>query len=190
LRKKKNIITILTEAEYEALYGEKYTDKREIKTLKLKYIRPTKAGEALANIKSSIGKIIMDDATGTIILIDTPEKIKEMEKIAIRLDEGIVEKKTVYNYQGVRIRVCPGWRDCGKGIWGLDWRFWSVRSDERTNKIIVSALPNKIKEIEEIVATFDTREKEIFIEAKIVGGGGGITFKWWFCFRRKLGADV
>jgi len=46
--------------------------------------------------------------------------------------------------------------------------FGSVRSDERTNKIIVSALPNKIKEIEEIVATFDTREKEYSLKQKIV----------------------
>ena len=166
--KKKNIITILTEAEYEALYGEKYTDKREIKTLKLKYIRPTKAGEALANIKSSIGKIIMDDATGTIILIDTPEKIKEMEKIAIRLDEGIVEKKPSTITKVFELEYAQAEEIAAKVSEALTEGFGSVRSDERTNKIIVSALPNKIKEIEEIVATFDTREKEIFIEAKIV----------------------
>jgi len=166
--KKKNIITILTEAEYEALYGEKYTDKREIKTLKLKYIRPTKAGDALANIKSSIGKIIMDDATGTIILVDTPEKIKEMEKIAIRLDEGIVEKRPSTVTRVFELEYAQAEEIAAKVSEALTEDFGSVRSDERTNKIIVNDLPNKIKQIEEIVATFDTQEKEIFIEAKIV----------------------
>ncbi|MBU3933862.1 MAG: hypothetical protein KKH11_04280, partial [Candidatus Omnitrophica bacterium] len=89
---KKNIITIMTEAEYEALYGRKYIDKREIKTIKLKYALPTKVAQALESLKSSIGNIIMDDATGTIILIDTPEKIERMEKTALGLDKGLVEK--------------------------------------------------------------------------------------------------
>ena len=166
--KKKNIITILTEAEYEALYGEKYTDKRKIKTLELKYIRPTKAGEALANIKSSIGKIIMDDATGTLILIDTPEKIKEMEKTAIRLDEGIIEKGPSTITRVFELEYAQAEEIAAKVSEALTEDFGSVRSDERTNKIIVSDLPNKIKEIAEMVATFDTQAKEIFIEAKIV----------------------
>ena len=166
--KKKNIITILTEAEYEALYGEKYTDKREIKTLKLKYIQPTKAGEALANIKSSIGKIIMDDATGSLILIDTPEKIKEMEKTAIRLDEGIIEKAPSTITRVFELKYAQAEEIAAKVSEALTEGFGSVRSDERTNKIIVNALPNRTKEIEEIVAAFDAREKEIFIEAKIV----------------------
>jgi len=136
--------------------------------LKLKYIRPTKAGEALANIKSSIGKIIMDDATGSLILIDTPEKIKEMEKTAIRLDEGIIEKVPSTITRVFELKYAQAEEIAAKVSEALTEGFGSVRSDERTNKIIVSALPNKIKEIEEIVATFDTREKEIFIEAKIV----------------------
>ena len=166
--KKKNIITILTEAEYEALYGEKYTDKREIKTLKLKYIQPTKAGEALENIKSSIGKIIMDDATGTIILIDTPEKIREMEETATRLDEGIIEKVPSTITRVFELEYAQAEEIAAKVSEALTEGFGSVRSDERTNKIIVYDLPNKIKEIAEMVATFDTQAKEIFIEAKIV----------------------
>jgi len=166
--KKKDIITIMTEAEYEALYGEKYTDKREIKTLKLEYLLPTKAGEALANIKSSIGKIIMDDATGSLILIDTPEKIEEMEKTAIRLDKGIIEKMPSTITKVFELGQAQAEEIAAKVSEMLTEGFGSVRSDERTNKIIVSDLPNKIKEIGEMIATFDTREKEIFIEAKIV----------------------
>lgn len=89
---KNNIITIMTEAEYGELYGEKFIDKRELKTLKLDYAKPSGVGVALESIKSTIGKIIMDDATGTMILIDTPDKIAEMEDMAHKLDRGLVEK--------------------------------------------------------------------------------------------------
>ncbi len=166
--KKKNIITIMTEAEYEALYGEKYTDKREIKTLKLKYILPTKAGAALASIKSSIGKIIMDDATGTLILIDTPEKIQEMEATAFDLDKGIIEKTAPTITRVFELEYAQAEEIAAKVSEALTEGFGSVRSDERTNKIIVNDLPNKIEEIAKMIAVFDTQTKEIFIEAKIV----------------------
>ncbi len=165
---KKNIIAIMTEAEYEALYGEKYTDKREIKTLKLKYILPTKAGEALASIKSSIGKIIMDDATGTIILIDTPEKIERMEKTALGLDKGLVEKaprtiSKVFELEYSKVEDLEP-----KITAALTADLGTVKTDERTNKVIVRDLPYKIKEFEELVSAFDSKTRQVIIEAKVV----------------------
>ena len=43
-REDKGIITIMSEAEYEAIYGEQYNDKREVKTVKLIYADPKKNG--------------------------------------------------------------------------------------------------------------------------------------------------
>ena len=166
--KKKNIITIMTEVEYEAFYGQRYTDKRKIKTLKLKYILPTKAGEALASVQSSIGKIIMDDATGSLILIDTPEKIEEMEAIAFDLDKSYVTKVASTVIKVFELRYAQAEEIAAKVSEALTEGLGSVRSDERTNKLIVRDLPNKIKEISEMIDAFDTREKEVFIEAKIV----------------------
>ena len=165
---KKNIIAIMTEAEYEALYGEKYTDKREIKTLKLKYILPTKAGEALASIKSSIGKIIMDDATGTIILIDTPEKIERMEKTALGLDKGLVEKAPRTISKVFELEYAKAEDLEPKITAALTADLGTVKTDERTNKVIVRDLPYKIKEFEELVSAFDSKTRQVIIEAKVV----------------------
>ena len=165
---KKNIITIMTEAEYEVLYGRKYIDKREIKTIKLKYALPTTVGQALGNLKSSIGKIIMDDATGTIILIDTPEKIERMEKTALGLDKGLVEKAPRTISKVFELEYAKAEDLEPKITAALTADLGTVKADERTNKLIVSDLPNKIKEIAEMIGTFDTQTKEVFIEAKIV----------------------
>lgn len=166
--RKKNIITVMTEAEYEALYGRKYTDKREIKTLKLNYALPTKIGAALGNIKSSIGKIIMDDATGILILIDTPEKIEEMELTSLELDEGIVEKKPSTVTRVFELEYADAETIKGKVSEALTKDVGSVQSDERTNKLIVRDLPNRMADIEELITAFDTKTREVFIEAKIV----------------------
>jgi len=166
--KKKNIITIMTEAEYEAIYGKKYVDKRGIKTIKLKYALPTKVGKVLENLKSTIGKIIMDDATGTIVLIDIPEKIEEMEKVALSLDKGLVEKvpRTVskvfeLKYANVKELEPKITKALSPGI-------GSVEIDERTNKLIIRDLPYKIKEFEELIRAFDSKTREVVIEAKII----------------------
>ncbi len=166
--KKKNIIAILTEAEYQELYGKKYIDKREAKTFKLKYALPSKVGAALDSIKSSIGKIIMDDATGTIILIDTPEKIEEMEETALGLDKGLVEKEISTTTQVFELEYADAATIEEKISAILTEGVGSVRSDERTNRVLVQDLPNKLKEVEVMVEAFDTKTKEVLIEAKIV----------------------
>jgi len=165
---KKNIITIMTEAEYEALYGKKYIDKREIKTIKLKYALPTKVGAALESLKSSIGKIIMDDATGTIIFIDTPEKIERMEKTALGLDKGLVEKaprttSKVFELEYAKVEDLEP-----KITAALTTDLGTVRTDERTNKLIVRDFPYKMEEFEELISAFDSKTRQVIIEAKVV----------------------
>ncbi len=166
--RKKNIITILTETEYQELYGRKYIDKREARTFKLKYALPSKVGAALDSIKSSIGKIIMDDATGTIILIDTPEKIEEMEETALGLDKGLVEKEISTTTQVFELEYADAATIEEKVSAMLTEGVGSVRSDERTNRILAQDLPNKLKEIAAMVKAFDAKTKEVVIEAKIV----------------------
>jgi MSHA type pilus biogenesis protein MshL len=166
--KKNNIITIMTEAEYEALYGKKYTDKRGIKTIELKYALPTKVGAALESIKSSLGKIIMDDDINTIILIDTPVKLKELEAAIKNLDRVVVEKASPTVSRAFELNYALAEDIHEKISEMLTTDIGSISFDERTNKIVVNDFPNKIKEIEKVITAFDAKTRQVFIEAKIV----------------------
>ncbi|MCK9555381.1 hypothetical protein M0R36_06165 [bacterium] len=166
--KRNNIITVMTEAEYEALYGQKYTDKREIETLKLSYASASKVGAALSSIKSTIGTIIMDDASGTIILIDTPEKIAEMEQAAYEFDTGMEKKKIPTVNKVFELRYAKVKDIEGKVKELLTENIGVMSADERTNKIIVSDLPFAIERITHVVENFDSKTREVFIEARIV----------------------
>ncbi len=168
MQKKDNIITIMTDAEYEQLYGKKYFDKREVRTIKLKYTLPSRVGKVLDSIKSSIGKIIMDDETGTLVLIDTPEKIREMEETASEFDIGLLEKKPRTVSQVFELKYAKAADIKPKVSASLTPKLGSVQIDERTNKIIVRDLPYKIKEIGEMISAFDSKPREVVIEAKIV----------------------
>jgi len=78
--KKGKVLNIMTAAEYERQYGKKYDEKRKLKDIQLTYAKPASVLATLGQIKSDIGKIIVDEATGTIFLLDIPEKLELMEQ--------------------------------------------------------------------------------------------------------------
>ncbi|MCX5713146.1 MAG: hypothetical protein NTY47_08865, partial [Candidatus Omnitrophica bacterium] len=81
-----NIINIMTSSEYERLYGKKYNEKRKMITYKLTYAKPATVLAALSQVKSDIGRVVIDEATGTVLLIDIPEKLEVLEKTIRDLD--------------------------------------------------------------------------------------------------------
>ena len=56
-----NIIYIMSEEEYFEMYGTYFRDKTKVKIVNLKYVRPSYALEALKNVKSEVGKLVIDD---------------------------------------------------------------------------------------------------------------------------------
>jgi len=156
-----SIINIMTSAEYEKLYGKKYNEKRQFRSFKLTYAKPAAVFAALGQVKSDIGKVIIDEATGTVLLIDIPEKIDLMEATAKDLDR--VPQVEVFDLKYAKtsdmkthlasaITAGPG----------------EVFVDERSSKVVVSDLPDKMKKIKRMVKAFDEETRQVFIEAEIV----------------------
>ncbi len=166
--KKAGIITLMTENEYEALYGEKYTDKRETKTISLKYADPKRIGTILGNLKSSVGKVIIDEATGMIILIDTPAKIKEMEEAASRADISTVNRVLPTVREAFELDYAKIGEIKGEISKVLTKDVGTMEVDERTNKLVVTDLPHNMEKIRKLIADFDSKTREVLIEAKIV----------------------
>ena len=166
--KNKGIITVMTEAEYELLYGQKYGDTRQLKTLALNFVDAKKVSTILEEIRSSIGKIIIDEATATLILIDTPEKIREMEKVAKDLDFSTVNRvipteREIFELKYAKVKdIEPEISKMLTKDLGI------INLDERTNKIIVTDLSHNIEKIRELIVAFDSQTRQVFIEAKIV----------------------
>jgi len=168
---KGNIIKVMKAEEYEALYGEKFYDQRKVETVHLKYASVNNISAVLANIKSNIGRIISDVRTGTLVLIDTPQKIEQMKEIIKKTDQPAVSKAFKLEYAKVEEI-----KDKINAV--LTPNVGSLQIDARTNQLIVSDLPYKLEKVEELIKTFDKREKEVFIEAKIVQVSLSDEFKW------------
>ena len=175
---KGNIIKIISSEEYKALYGVDFYDQRQTLVYKLKYASPTNVGTMLGSIKSDIGKIIYDDSTGTLVLIDTPDKIKEMDAV-IKEQEMPTITRTLPTETRV-FELDYGSVDDIKSVITevLTVDVGTVRSDSRTNSLVVTDLSHKMEEIETIIRAFDRKTRVVFIEAKIVEVTLADTFKW------------
>jgi type II secretory pathway component GspD/PulD (secretin) len=156
-----NLIIVMTEAEYKALYGEKFNEKREIRTLHIKYAQPKVIYTALNSLKSSVGNIVVDEATGTLLLIDTVNKLELMEKTARELDQPIEVEVFELQYaiaaeikDNIASIVTPG--------------TGSVVTDERTNMIIISDLSGNMEKIRKTLLLLDQETRQVFIEAEII----------------------
>ncbi len=166
--KKDNIITIMTESEYEAIYGEPYKDNRILKVINLKYANVSNLLTVLSNIKSDIGKIISDSTSGTLLLIDVPVKIKEMEELAKKLDLPTINRILPVVTEVFELSYAKAVDLKPKISPLLSEGVGSIRMDERTNTIIVTDLAHSLEEIKKTVRAFDAKDRQVLIEAKIV----------------------
>ena len=168
-REKEGIFFVLPDQEYAGLYGEPYRDQRQIRVLQLKRTDAAeRIGKVLGGLKSQIGKIIIDNETGTLILIDTAEKIRLLFETAERLDALTIEKRNAtenavfeldYNKAvdlevNVRSFLTPG--------------VGALKIDEKTNQLFVTDFKENIENIAELITAFDRKTREVFIEMRMV----------------------
>lgn len=159
--RKGKIINIMTAAEYEKTYGRKYNEKRMFASLKLTYAKPSTVFNVLTQLKSDIGKIIVDESSGTILLIDIPEKIELMRDAVKELDQPLTTEIFDIKYaksSDMKSQLSSA-ITTGAG---------ELFVDERSSKIAVSDLPDKMSKIRRIVRAFDSAPQEVFIESEIV----------------------
>jgi len=157
-----NILQVMSSAEYEALFGKKFSDKTTVSIVRLNYSKPSYVLAALDSIKSNVGKIIIDEDTGSVVMIDTPEAIEKM-KIAIEEIEKPLET-FVFTLQYADADVVADKlrsRIDAKSV-------GSIIPDNRSNKLIVRAFPDRRKEVEEIIRQIDTPTKEVLVDARIL----------------------
>ncbi|MBL7156744.1 MAG: TonB C-terminal domain-containing protein [Candidatus Omnitrophica bacterium] len=159
--KKGDIVYVMTERDYEALYGRKYADKKEAKIIQLKYAKPAEVNKALNQIKTKIGKVIVDEASNTIVIIDAPQAVLQAVELVKRIDKPTTTKIFELNYANTADIKDKIGENLTKGV-GM------VQIDERTNKIIITDLEERMDEIEEIISALDDKVQQVLIEAKIL----------------------
>lgn len=157
-----SIFNVMTEKEYKLRYGKGFDDIRQVKVFHLKYVIPDQAFAIIDSIKSTIGKVLVESDSGTIIVLDTPEKIVEITKTL-----ELLEYKTTVSVFDLQYANA---KEIEKQLkTQLDMKkVGSIKSDERTNQLIVQTLPERMKDIEVIIKKLDQKTREVLIESTII----------------------
>ncbi len=155
------LVKIMSDRKYRELHGSAFLDKEETEIVKLKHADATEVAKSIMQMKGKSGKIIPDERSGTIVLIDTPGNMERMKNTISELDVPLVTKVFSLGYAQAELI-----RDKTEDM--LSEGVGSVRFDERTNKIAVQATPKKMDDIEAIIRAFDEKTREVIIEASII----------------------
>jgi len=159
--KKGDIINVMAQRDYELIYGERYQDKKQAKIIKLKYAKAADLSRALNQIKTNVGRIVVDEGSNTLALIDSPQKLQEMENFIMKTDLPTQTKVFGLNYAQAD-KIQPKIQETlTKGV-------GYMRIDERTNKIAITDYPEKLEEIAKVITAFDEKTQQVLIDAQII----------------------
>ncbi|MDP8265963.1 MAG: secretin N-terminal domain-containing protein [Candidatus Aceula meridiana] len=156
------IVHVMSESEFQGAHGRKFNDQSIVKTIHLNYSKPGYALSTLESIKSSLGKIVIDEDTGTVVMIDTPEAIEKMLNAIKEIEQPM--QSYVYNLQYSKAATVVEQLNARLAENAVG----SITADVRSNKIIVRALPDRRKEIMEVVKSLDVQTKEVLVHMQIL----------------------
>lgn len=159
-KKGNNLIIVMTEDEYKSKYGEKFNERRKALTIKLRHAQPKAVYEAMDKLKSRVGKIVWDEATGTLILMDTPYRLKLMRDAAEDLDQPIETETFELQYASAA--------DIEKIVSSLVTKgTGSVIADARTNSVIVTDLSGNMNRVKQAIYLLDQETRQVYLEFEI-----------------------
>ncbi|MDD2752233.1 MAG: secretin N-terminal domain-containing protein [Candidatus Omnitrophica bacterium] len=191
--RKGGIVNVMSQRDYELLYGERYQDKKQAKIIQLKYAKAADLSKALNQIKTNIGKIVIDEATNTVVLVDAPETLQQMEEFIQKTDLPMETKVFNLDYAQAEKINTKLQEVITKGV-------GSIKFDERTNKLVVKDYPDKLNDISKIVTAFDEKTPQVLIDAQIISVAPtdtfhmGVNWDYWikkyFEFRSALPIDT
>jgi len=157
-----DIVQIMTASEYEAMYGKQFSDKTEVSIIHLQYAKPSYVLAALDNMRSNRGKIIIDEDTGSVVLVDTPQSIALMKKAIEQIEQPL--DTLVFDLKYAKADVVAEKlrsRIDAKAV-------GTITADERSNQVLVRVFPGRRDEVEKTIRSLDVPTKEVLIEARVL----------------------
>ena len=160
--KRGEIYHIMTEEEYKARYGRKFSDERKIKIFHLKYAIPDQVFTVMDALKSELGRVLVDQESGTALVMDTEENLARIEEAVTALEQKRVIRVFHLQYaraKDIEERFKPQLDEKKVG---------TIQADERSNQVIVQTLPERMEVVAQLIRTLDRRTKEVLIVSKII----------------------
>jgi len=165
------IIHVMPAAEFETRYGYKFGGNIKTRSVRVEHTDVQDIIPILDQLKSPAGKVVSDAKSRTLILMDSAEKVAEMEKLIRDVDFPLDSRVYELTYAPIKDLAPKLDELLTKGV-------GSYRFDERSNRIVIKDTASKLREITDVIKAFDVRRRGVLIEAKIIQVVLNDTFKY------------
>lgn len=133
----------------------------ETQSFQLRYVDVQNVVESIEPALTEQGIIRVDPRTNTLVITDTPEKIASAARILRDLDRELVTKTWRINYAQVdeianRVSVL------------VPAEMGEIVVDEMTHQMTVTAIPERIEDIDQLIKAWDVARRQVHIEAYLV----------------------
>ncbi len=156
-----DLLVVMTAKEYEAGYGERFVARTEMEAVELRYARAAEVAKTLQGLKSDVGRIVVDEGTNQLVLVDQPQRLARLVAMAQQLDRVVQTQTFELRYATVEAVAPKVLEMLTKGI-------GSLAADERTGRLVVRDYPDALVRVTEAVHLWDARPQEVLIEARMI----------------------
>lgn len=155
-----DIVTVMMARDYELIFGEKFQERKQSAVISLRFAKVVQVATVLNQIKSSVGRVVADEATNTLILSDVPTRLTEMQIVIKSLDQPTQSRVYQLNYaEAEKLK---------EKVQELLSPVGTFTFDARTNTAVVTDLREALERVGRVVKAFDSPEGQVLIEAKII----------------------
>jgi type II secretory pathway component GspD/PulD (secretin) len=157
-----DIVYVMTEEDYLSTFGKKFSDVTQVRIVNLRYAKPSYVLAALDSLKSNLGKIVIDEDSGSVVIVDTPQNLDLILRTIDQIDRARDSK--VYQLQHAKaadIAAALKTRLDAKAL-------GSVQADERSNQLLISGSQERINEVTRILKDLDKPTKAVLVEVRIL----------------------
>ncbi len=160
--KQGEIYNVMTESQYRSFYGERFGDIREVEIFRVNYAIPEQIFSLLDAMKSEVGKVVVDPESGSVLVMDSRHRIKQMQKAMQTFDKESVVRVFNLNYADPEMVE----RQLQNQLDAKNVGYIRAHSDK--NQVVVQTLAHRMNQIEDLISRLDKKTKEVFIDIKIV----------------------
>jgi len=162
------ILYVMSGQLYEQLYGQRYNDPRQSLTIQLKYANASQVGQLLSNLKSPVGRIVIDEPTATLAILDVSSALVQMQALITSVDIATIERQLPTETKIFILQYAKAEEVQPNIESALTPAVGKLRIDKRSNSLIVTDLPARFPDIVQLIQAYDTRHREVFLEATVM----------------------
>jgi len=168
IERRGTILYVLSGQQYEQLYGHRYGDPRQSVIVQLLYANPGQVSALLGSMKSAVGRIIVDEPTATLALLDTPGVLAQMQQLIATVDLPMVQRQVPTETRVIPLRFAKAEDVKGEVEAALTPDIGKVRLDKRQNSLILTDVAPKLPQLEALIQAFDSKGRQVYIESSIL----------------------